>query len=94
MKAIKFTALAAMLAFALLSVSFSSADAKKADTSDVLSPKSYGLKTYHKVNIAKSFDDQSQPSKPITYKNEKQKTQFKNIEAQKALEFAKKRYGM
>lgn len=68
MKALKFTALAAILAVALVFANFSSAEAKKADTSGLLSPKSYGHKTYHKVNIAKSFDDKSQPANLASYK--------------------------
>ncbi|WP_100182638.1 hypothetical protein [Candidatus Nitrosotenuis aquarius] len=92
MKSLKIVSLAALLAVALVSVSFTSAEAKKADTSEILSPKSYGQKTFTKVITAKSFDDQ--PIKPISYKAEQQKAYLKLVEAQKAQELVKKKYGL
>jgi len=92
MKSLKITTFAIMLALALVSVSFTSVEAKKADTSDVLTPKSFGLKTISKVNTAKSFDDKS--AKPTLLKSEQVKTQLKMLEAKKAQELFTKRYGM
>lgn len=77
---------------ALVSVSFTSAEAKKADTSEILSPKSYGSKTFSKISIDKPFDNKL--SSKVSYKAEQQKSFLKLVEAQKAQELLKKRYGL
>ena len=94
MKATTVTVFVAILATALILANFSSAEAKKADTSDRLSPKSFGPHTYTKVNIEKTYDSKYKSTKPSAYNPTDHKTQQKLIEAQKALEFAKKKYGL
>jgi hypothetical protein len=92
MKAIKVTVLIAMLATGFLLVNFPSIEAKKANTNDRLTVKSYGPKSDHKISVAKAYDDKSDSPKPFTKKPEEIKTKLKLIEAQKALELAKKIY--
>jgi hypothetical protein len=98
MKIIKVTALAAILATALIFANSSPAEAKAANTDDNLSPKSFGLKSNHKLSIEKTYSDKFDPKKQLTkpdkLKPEQLKAKLKMIEAQKALEFAKKKYGI
>lgn len=90
MKTIAITALAAILAVTLIFTPFSAAEAKKADTSKRLSPNSFGPHTDTKVSVAKTYDAklkaQSAKADDLSHR--------KLIEAQKAQDFAKKKYGI
>ncbi|MEM4253724.1 MAG: hypothetical protein QXE84_09410 [Candidatus Nitrosotenuis sp.] len=88
MKTIMATSIAAILVFAVTVANVSPAEAKKADTTDRLSPKSFGTKTMYKVSIEKSYDAQEPTMKLL--KSEQLKSKLKLMEAKKAKEITKK----
>ncbi|WP_048194465.1 hypothetical protein [Candidatus Nitrosotenuis uzonensis] len=87
MKTIMVTSIAAILVFAVTVANVSPAEAKKADITDRLSPKSFGTKTMYKVSIEKSYDAQEPTMK---LKSEQLKSKLKLMEAKKAKEITKK----
>lgn len=88
MKAIMATSIAAILVLAVTVTNVSPVEAKKADTTDRLSPKSFGVKTLYKVSIEKSYDSQ-EPSMKLL-KSEQAKSKLKLMEAKKAKETTKR----
>ncbi|MFN3655479.1 MAG: hypothetical protein ACK4TO_09200 [Candidatus Nitrosotenuis sp.] len=91
MKTIKATAIIVILTTSLIFATVSPAEARKATNDDKLSPKSYGIKTFQKTTMEKSYSDNSEQKKSFS-KSEQIKTKLKQIEAKKALEFVKKTY--
>jgi hypothetical protein len=88
MNTIVATSIAAILILAVTVTNVSPAEAKKADTTDRLSPKSFGTKTMYKVSIEKSYDAQEPTMKIL--KSEQQKSKPKLMEAMKTKEITKK----
>jgi|GEM_PF-6984718 len=88
MKVMMAIPLAAILVMAVTITNISPADATKADTSNKLSPKSFGLKNAYKVSVEKTYD--KEPFKKTSLKAEDLKTKLKLIEAKKAAELIKR----
>jgi hypothetical protein len=93
MRTIKASVLVAVLATALVLGTVTNAEAKRTGIDEKLSPKSYGSKTSYKVTSEKVQQDIPEHKK-FLMKSEQLKTKLKQIEAQKALEFFKKTYGL
>jgi hypothetical protein len=94
MKAFSVVALAAILIMAVTFANFAPAEAKKAEVDERLSPKSFGPKTTHKVNIEKTYEKSDSAKKPLVLKSEQLKTKLKLAETKKAMDFVKKTYGI
>lgn len=89
MKKITAISMAAILALAVTVTNITPAEATKADTSQKLSPKSFGPKTAYKVNIEKTYDKDPLKNK-MGFKSEELKSKLKMLEAKKAAELLRK----